>query len=1256
MLKLFKSDASLGRSILQIDSFDPAKPIDRDGPDNIIQIADELNLSQVILVEDNLGEFIKTYKELKKHNRSLIFGWRVSFVSDATDLSDQPSHKNIIFIKSEAGWKKVIKLATAAQTKYFHKEPRLDYNILHQFWGDELVLAVPFYDSFIYKNLVTKETCVPDFRGIKPVFFVEDNDHILDNVIKKGLDDYIAANDGDVIRAKTIYYRNREDCYIFQARRLMERKVFRNSNCEEPNMEFFCSEEFCLEAALEQDQTVSAAEENFLSLFNEPLSLFLPGIRLPEFQMPEEERKRYNVPQNASNDEVLRLLAREGFKQKVAEGQIPKDQIEKYGKQADYELKSLSELHFTDYILLVWRCCAFAKRNNLPMGLGRGSCCSSVILWLIGCTGVNPIKYDLYFERFINPSRSKSVEATDPATGLTQLYISGSVPDADLDCSIETRDRIVEYLHKIYPDKVCKLGTFSTYTTKAITKDCAKVIGGYAEEDIRAISDEVPVIFGRVHSPLATYEESEKFRAFMDENPKVWRAIRKLHECKKAMGVHPSAFIIADKPLNETFPLGYSSEGSLMAVVDMTTSESIAIKLDLLGLDGVSLIFDTMKMAGIELKDFDFDDPEIYKPFQKLEHPVGIPQLSSPSGVASCNLVKPKSLPEVAGLLSVIRPGSLAYLQQYADYLNGKSEAISLHPSFDEILKPTGGVLLFQEQILRILSDVFGFSLANAENVRKCLGKKNAEEMATWESKVYEQAKLKGLDTKAADVLWSLLKSAADYSFNKSLSPLTLVHTESGPVHMQDVKIGDKILAYNEEGQFNHYVTVSDIVRHKAILWYVEFNDRSIICSMEHKFLTKNGMVALKDILWDNLDVLSIDGKSEVRCVSKIGEVDAIDFEVNHKDHNFLANGLVTSNSHALAYSCNSVLGVYLKTRKSPYFYLQALRLCKGKPKSTDEIAQIARELPYFNIKLLPPDLIKSDSDFKLEDGNIRFGLSSIKSVAEKSIDKIKLFISQDTSNLFEMFQSARQAKINTTVFIALIETGALDSFSEDRQHTTLCWRVFGKMTEKERQYCLKNGQKYDYNLISCLKDYLEWSDTSGKKIGKASRLETLRRDCEPYFKIYKENMKHPNLSEYLHEKFLLGFSSHKLRELFVEYPYLQSVDDVKNKLYEKDKVNLVGEVLDVHISTTKKTGKKYCRLEIADETGVINVGLFGEKWEKYKERYPDPEEGQIMYITGQKGADIIWGDSVTGLRLDVYMRTRDLRKLEKKEIKEEVS
>jgi len=745
-------------------------------------------------------------------------------------------------------------------------------------------------------------------------------------------------------------------------------------------------------------------------------------------------------------------------------------------------------------------------------------------MFLLDIIRINPIPNGLYFERFVNPERADKsiIKVINEETGKEEdVVFLKSCADVDIDLGSSAKEQVIEWLKGQYPGRFCKLATYGTYATKVAVKDCL-----YSEDESKAISDEVSSLFGKIASPQKAYEESEKFKNFMDSNPDIFRAVKKLHDGKKNIGSHASAYLITHDPLDETFDLRFGTDNEIISSVDMHTSESIAVKLDLLGLLTVSLLDNASKSAGVDILKIDYDSPEIHKHLVKLDHPAWLFQISGDAAVRSLNKVGILGdLFTLSCIISICRPGSFAFLDQYADYLNGRCEMPVIHPLFNDILSKTSGICLFQESLLEMLVKI-GCSLSMADSIRRIVGKKKKDEMLLWEDKIYEIAKINNVDEAAAKAVWDIALASADYSFNKS---------------------------------------------------------------------------------------------------------------------------------HGVSYAMTTVASVYLKFFYPLDFFTEAFKLCKEKQDPTGEIAILARELPAFGIELLPPDLIKSEFEFKKEGNNIRYGLGSIKSIAEKSITKIKQFIDKDKADLFSLFEAAKQAKLNSTVFTALIETGCFDDFERARQDIGLDWRIYSQLTVKEAQYCLKNGRKYGFNLKLALEDFLNWSDSSGKIIGKESRLETLNRKIEPYKAIYEENSKNKDVSEYMHEKALLGFSKHTLRGLFEQFPYLHSAGHVRTGLYEKDKVRIVAEILEAKVGTSKKSSRKYLKMEIADETGMITAGMFGDTWEKYSLINPIPEEGQIVYITGTKGPDIIWIDSIQIQVLNIFMRVRDLKKLEKKENKENV-
>lgn len=386
-----------------------------------------------------------------------------------------------------------------------------------------------------------------------------------------------------------------------------------------------------------------------------------------------------------------------------------------------------------------------------------------------------------------------------------------------------------------------------------------------------------------------------------------------------------------------------------------------------------------------------------------------------------------------------------------------------------------------------------------------------------------------------------------------------------------------------------------------------------------------------------------------IKTIKSIGVKPTLDFEVNHKDHNFYGEGVVISNSHATAYSQLTALTVYLKFKYPLYFYLECIKNAFKGQDPFYEISQIIPELPYFGIELLPPDLIKSEANFTLEGNNIRFGLGAIKSVNEKSIKNLQSFIDREKTNKFLVFQAAKESKLNISVLAALIQCGVLSSFSNDRSRLVLEAQVYSKLSDRERLYCLTNGVKYNYDLFTALKDYTNWND--GKAF-KESRLNTIKRDIEPYREMYSYNKQNPKLTSYIYEKELLGFSySHSLVSIFQpEYPELKSCENIKNNVDKGQTVHYIGHVSWMVKGKSRKTGADYVKLEVYDGSGSIICIMSGDKLARYMAQSQIPDEDDIVLIEGSKGDDCIFVNRLELQEFNIYFKTSQLNKAKKKE------
>lgn len=503
--------------------------------------------------------------------------------------------------------------------------------------------------------------------------------------------------------------------------------------------------------------TVSKFTDQF-----EGVKLDLHGVRLPSFEISKEEKRRNQVSEDVDNFDFLRSLCLNGFKKLNLEKDS--EEYNKYVDRVKYELDTLKELGFIDYVLLVWDVINYCNKEDIPTGLGRGSAAGSIVLYLIGVTKIDSVKHGLYFERFVSKIRAKK-QIVD---GIT--YLDGSLMcDVDLDICYYNRQKVLQYLEEKFEGKTSKITTLNTLNTKLLIKECGKIVGEKSESEMNEVSAMIPKVFGQTKDLEESYEEVEEFREWCDENREVYDISLKLRGLVKNKGVHPAAVSISYDPMDESCPTELTSDKKgFVSSYDMNWVSQFNVKLDILGLRSVSVVDQACKLLGISVEDIDLDDPFIYQQLQDLKSPHGLFQIEADTNFMVCKKVKPKNLSELSGVLALARPGALAFVDQYAKYTNtGDTEPI--HPFFDEILEETGGVALYQEQLMKMAHKV-GFTLDEAEILRRIVGKKKISEVRKWKKKIDDKIKENNLDPEIAEKLWKILEDSANYSFNKSHS------------------------------------------------------------------------------------------------------------------------------------------------------------------------------------------------------------------------------------------------------------------------------------------------------------------------------------------------------------------------------------------------------------------------------------------------------------------------------------------------------
>lgn len=909
------------------------------------------------------------------------------------------------------------------------------------------------------------------------------------------------------------------------------------------------------------------------------------GLRLPSLDLSDSNFNKFDIV-SGSNYEYLMSLTAQGLSNLVKKGKIDEAKFNDYLVQCKMELETFQKLSLVDYALLVHDFITWAKAQDIPVGPGRGSSAGSCVFFALGITMIDPLKYGLYFSRFISEARAK-VSIVDGVT-----YLVGAIPDVDTDFSYRRRGEVLKYIEARFPNRTAKIATYGKLTSKICIKEVIKCVLNYTEEEASRISGMVEKKFGTVVDLEDSYKENETFRKWVDSSEEIKRAYGialSLEEVPKSKGQHASGIAISYSELAKYTPVERTTDGSdLMTSFDMKDVASVLVKIDALGLKNLDIIYDTCKMVGIRMEDIDTDDQSIYDFLNSCEHFYSFFQIEKGLGKDTIKKIKPKNMLEVAACISVGRPGAMKFIPELAEYYN--SGAITkIHPEIDEILKSTGNIIIYQEQINAICQEVYGMSPSEADLVRYIIGKKMKDKMAEVEPDIRARGEKLGIPTEVTDWFWTTCNNSADYLFNQCIFEDCTVEKDTGEVAIKDIKIGDIVKAYDVKANQNHYVEVINVYHNEVKVFKVNLaNGKSITCSMKHKLLCSDyKMHTLREIITCGHFIVSKDGSTVSVCnilsLENLGVKRTIDLEVNHSDHNFYCQDIVVSNSHGFVYSLVTLMDVYLKAHYPNQFYLACLNMAKEESDSSHETAIIQKEMRLMNVELLPPSLRYSEFDFKIEDKGIRYGLSSIKGISDAGLAKLLNF-NRINANKIQLFNSCLEAKLGLGVVKSLINAGCFDDFNLNRPKLLLEFQTYNELTAKEKKTVTQFSEKMGDDTFAIIRYLSTNKDEKGKEYIKESRMATLRKNLEKPKEVYSTNQTKLNFYNWYWERNSLGYSySNNLIELFNDNNELVTLDSALG--------GITGEyftipvcVKDVKKMKARQSGKTYYKVFIDDD------------------------------------------------------------------------
>ena len=498
---------------------------------------------------------------------------------------------------------------------------------------------------------------------------------------------------------------------------------------------------------------MASGDLNFYNNFVAYNDAMLPGVRLPQINIEDKYYTKLGIDVGSDNFTFLKALCYKNLTTDSAD----------YVDRLEMELSIFKELDFVDYVLLNWDILNFCHENNIPTGPGRGSAAGSLVLFLVGVTKVDPIKYGLFFERFVSRSRAKKIIKDDIT------YLDGSLlPDVDNDISYDRRSEVIKYIENKHAGKTSKILTLNTLSSKLCIKECGKIVGSFSETEVNEVSDLIPKQFGRVFDLEEAYKQEDRFRVWANNNKDIYEVACKLQGINKNTGVHPSGIAISYYKIEEVCPVQKTSDGDLVSGYDMNYVAELMVKFDVLGLRTLTVVSEVCKRLNLDMTKIDLDDPNLYLNFSDLRTPQGLFQIEAETNFKVCRKVRPKNLEQLSAVIAIARPGALDFADQYATYsASGVFQLV--HDFFKEELSYTGGIPLYQEQLMKMAVRL-GFTLDESEQLRRIVGKKKVSEMPAWQGKIRQKVTEQNLDPAIGDVLWKVAEDSANYSFNKSHS------------------------------------------------------------------------------------------------------------------------------------------------------------------------------------------------------------------------------------------------------------------------------------------------------------------------------------------------------------------------------------------------------------------------------------------------------------------------------------------------------
>lgn len=712
--------------------------------ESLVKKASNLGYKALAITDENvMYGVIPFFKECKKNGIKPIIGLSLSIQSNEKE-SGEESYPLVLLAETNQGYKNLLVLSSLIQTKYKTGVP-LEW--LKKYKND--LIAISPYKGEISQLLANDK--IEEAKSVAKVFgelfegdfFLAFENHLLkgENNVNQLLDRLCKELNIQTVVSNHVHYIEKDDSLAHDCLSAIKHGVQISESHSEKlkNNEYYLKSESQMKELF--DDSKEEAFKNTVWIANRcSVEIELGNQVLPKYPLPKDEN---------SSSAYLRKLCIKGAKSRFTNWTI---EIE---DRLEYELSIIQKMNFSDYFLIVWDFMKFAHDKGILTGPGRGSAAGSLVAYVLHITDVDPIKHELLFERFLNPERV-------------------SMPDIDIDFPDTERDHVISYVAKKYGSShVAQIITFGTLAARASIRDVGRVMG-FESKEIDHITKQISTRPGI--QLLDAIKESDVLKKMIEESEKVKKLIKialTIEGLPRHASTHAAGVIISDRPLTHSVPIQEGHNGIYLTQYPMETLEEVGLlKMDFLGLRNLTLIQNITRMINktdphFSLDHIPFHDDNTFH-LLSLGDTSGVFQLESDGMRQVLQKLKPSEFEDIVAVNALYRPGPMENIPDYINRKHGKEKVEYLHEDLKTILEKTNGVIVYQEQIMLIASKMAGFSLGEADILRRAVSKKKKDILDKERKHFIEGCLSKGYDYKTADKIYDLIVRFANYGFNRS--------------------------------------------------------------------------------------------------------------------------------------------------------------------------------------------------------------------------------------------------------------------------------------------------------------------------------------------------------------------------------------------------------------------------------------------------------------------------------------------------------